>query len=83
MFKDLNLQACLSAFEDYEGPLSLQKELQPVAEAYHRNITRVTSLALCLPAIASVSLSINGSRAETFFSLWVVGESAGSAPKSE
>jgi hypothetical protein len=56
MSKDLNLQACVAAFEGYDGPLRLSQGLQHVGEAYHRNITRVTSLAMILPAVASVSL---------------------------
>jgi hypothetical protein len=56
MSEDLNLQACVAAFQGYEGPLRLTKALQQVGEAYHRNITRVTVLAMILPAVASVSL---------------------------
>ena len=51
----LNLHGCVAAFESYRGPLQLCQALQPVCDAYHRNITRVTSLAMFLPAIATVA----------------------------
>lgn len=62
MARDLKLRACLKAFEGVDDLKSVTNaDLQHVADAYRRNLTRVNSLILFPPA--SVQIAINTQRA--------------------